>query len=399
MLTKLVATFEVLTPLFLGGADQCAELRPPSIKGLLRFWYRAVNPCGLKDENRLFGGTVADQGQSPFFLSIEYTPESSGSNTLRITSTDFTNWDSFNANRFNGMRYLGYPFPMQDRIRERKGLKHRTCLKAGTRFTMTCLFPREPDIGQRQGILSAIWLLGHVGNAGSRSRRGFGGFALTDWKLSKEQGTKNISSNVETWEEMNKLPLLCKLRDPKSWGDAFQNTLALFSTENWFASPQSDETIQHPHFGKGWRLILGTRHYSRNDWLSCLDDMGLALQGFRQRSQPDYQNVKQYLQGQERLLQAPERSNFGLPLTFRFRSLQGDQITFMPEAGDRHASLLFLKSVLIGESLYPLYLRLAGNEPGDKTVRTQPKNLQLKPNQTNAMDQFLNQLQGVAYDG
>ncbi len=41
---KLVVTLKTVTPLFLGGANpnDTAELRAPSIKGALRFWYRAM---------------------------------------------------------------------------------------------------------------------------------------------------------------------------------------------------------------------------------------------------------------------------------------------------------------------------------------------------------------------
>ncbi len=35
---------ETITPMFLAGADgKTPELRPPSIKGLMRFWWRAIN--------------------------------------------------------------------------------------------------------------------------------------------------------------------------------------------------------------------------------------------------------------------------------------------------------------------------------------------------------------------
>ncbi len=35
---------ETITPMFLAGADgKTPELRPPSIKGLMRFWWRAMN--------------------------------------------------------------------------------------------------------------------------------------------------------------------------------------------------------------------------------------------------------------------------------------------------------------------------------------------------------------------
>ncbi|OPX29474.1 MAG: type III-B CRISPR module RAMP protein Cmr1 [Candidatus Omnitrophica bacterium 4484_171] len=35
---------ETITPMFLAGADgRTPELRPPSIKGAMRFWWRAMN--------------------------------------------------------------------------------------------------------------------------------------------------------------------------------------------------------------------------------------------------------------------------------------------------------------------------------------------------------------------
>ena len=54
---------EVITPMFLAGADGVTpELRPPSIKGALRFWWRALNGhlelSELKRiEGKIFGDT------------------------------------------------------------------------------------------------------------------------------------------------------------------------------------------------------------------------------------------------------------------------------------------------------------------------------------------------------
>lgn len=40
---ELSFKLQVITPLFLSGAQQKeAELRPPSIRGALRFWFRAM---------------------------------------------------------------------------------------------------------------------------------------------------------------------------------------------------------------------------------------------------------------------------------------------------------------------------------------------------------------------
>ncbi len=55
-MTPLELQLTVVTPAFIGGAEPNAraELRPPSIKGHLRFWHRAVNPEYRKLEPVVF---------------------------------------------------------------------------------------------------------------------------------------------------------------------------------------------------------------------------------------------------------------------------------------------------------------------------------------------------------
>jgi CRISPR-associated protein Cmr1 len=63
-------TCQTITPMFLSGADgSTPELRPPSIKGALRFWWRAMNGhLNLeelkKQEALIFGGTDEGSGRS-----------------------------------------------------------------------------------------------------------------------------------------------------------------------------------------------------------------------------------------------------------------------------------------------------------------------------------------------
>ncbi|MCB4205238.1 type III-B CRISPR module RAMP protein Cmr1 [Deferribacterales bacterium Es71-Z0220] len=62
---KVTYNIEVVTPMFIGGADpKSAELRVPPIKGMLRYWWRAINYSKVinndfstlfKDESKLFG--------------------------------------------------------------------------------------------------------------------------------------------------------------------------------------------------------------------------------------------------------------------------------------------------------------------------------------------------------
>ena len=68
------ATFRVVTPLFLGGAEPAkdCELRPASIKGAMVFWWRALRPdlplSKLRsEEEALFGSS--ERGQSRWLLN------------------------------------------------------------------------------------------------------------------------------------------------------------------------------------------------------------------------------------------------------------------------------------------------------------------------------------------
>lgn len=77
MLRKITFEVETITPMFLSGADQSkAELRAASIKGLLRFWWRALQAESdinkLRErESQIFGSSDEERGGgSSFSLRI-----------------------------------------------------------------------------------------------------------------------------------------------------------------------------------------------------------------------------------------------------------------------------------------------------------------------------------------
>ncbi|HMF36951.1 MAG TPA: type III-B CRISPR module RAMP protein Cmr1, partial [Isosphaeraceae bacterium] len=51
-LTSLEVELEAVTPLWIGGASKQAELRPPSVRGYMRFWFRALAGGLLGEELR-----------------------------------------------------------------------------------------------------------------------------------------------------------------------------------------------------------------------------------------------------------------------------------------------------------------------------------------------------------
>lgn len=391
MARNLKLEFEILSPLFMGGADQgTAELRPPSLKGLLRFWYRAIdpgfherteNPGGqsLSREERCFG---SQKGQAPFLLRLDQ-PLVGRLDWDRGQAASFSKPNPRTKLPLNGLVYLGYPFHMGT---NNQGTPRRA-IPPGRKFAVHCVFPREPTPKQRRSLAAAWWLLGHLGGAGSRARRGFGSLALTDWSADAD------------WPELAELPPLHRSATAAEWEAGLKRGMERL--RGWFGAfdKSSDRSPEHPHLGGSFRHHLMAKGFGQ--WDQALNAAGLELQEFRQCSRLDYEEVKAHAQGGRALRESPARVSFGLPLAFRFRSVRDARpLEFVPfdpvrgQPGERHGSLLMIRLVPLGGELHPLFLRLSGAVPGVRpqaVLRRQAR--PLLPPRENAMDLFMNELE------
>lgn len=189
---KIKATFRIVTPMFLGGADQSPSdgIRPPSVKGALRFWWRALNwgrfrqqtesyfeALGLlhKEEVRLFGAAAKQVdgkdagGQGCFMLRVSSEPLTC-SNKGEIHR-------QFSADSAPAARYLGYGLMVafDSKISNKKGGQlERGCLNENQEFTVTLAFRKEIEASVREAVLA----FGLMGSLGSRARHGLGSVAL-----------------------------------------------------------------------------------------------------------------------------------------------------------------------------------------------------------------------------
>jgi len=390
---KLVARFRIVTPMFLAGVDQNkSELREPSIKGAMRFWYRAIDPLYEEKEAELFGGSGDRDGQAKFMLRI------------RRSGVKAERWDRNRYNLFyernpkhgnhipqhatdrratwqlNGVRYLGFSLFMRDHS------ARRPLLPGKEDFTLEIFLRKNPGVEQRRCIIASLWLLGHFGGLGTRSRRGFGTLSLQSISL----------ENGEDWPEVEELPLAKDASDTKKWKETYSRVLKKLKQE-WFPGQRK---VDHTVFGDSTKICLlktgqKGRSISSNQmeaWEYALDAAGKALQGFRQRwdledNNSDYFRVKQHLYAANKrhlhiaglkpknLTRAPERAAFGLPLAFRYSSLEhvrtgrnGRRFTKRPnilfdgsgKGRDRSASRIFVRVVQIGEAVYPMFVRMDG---------------------------------------
>jgi CRISPR-associated protein Cmr1 len=196
---EIKAEFEIITPMFLGEADQCAvSIRPQSIKGELAFWWRALHYAGYvdkhtealkamhKDEQSLFGSTG---GQAAFLLSVTHDDLTKLNKSAELPDA--------NA----GCCYLGYG------VMETNGKLIRSCFKQGGKFSLRILF--RPQFFKNEdghpidrqeliaGLIKSLKIMGLLGGLGSRKRRGYGSIAMTKMTVEGLEGVERFDAPTD----------------------------------------------------------------------------------------------------------------------------------------------------------------------------------------------------------
>ena len=165
---------ETITPLFLAGADQgTAELRAPSFRGAMRYWFRALvggmvgtDAQGLKEviekESDVFGAT--DQGSS---VRVKVSEASRGPEPF----TERTNIQVRGEWKATGKGYLLWSMKLKK--------PSRYYFIPRTQFDVH-ISTNGTDIARHKQSVAAFWLLTSLGGIGSRSRRCAGSLAVKD---------------------------------------------------------------------------------------------------------------------------------------------------------------------------------------------------------------------------
>jgi CRISPR-associated protein Cmr1 len=268
------------------------ELRPPSIKGVLRWWYRAGKAEISPQENRIFGST--DQSSRcrlrirPSAIPDQYK--------CRYLKSNFGDRE--------GIQYLG--FSLDTPVRE--GTRQRAFVTPGYCFNVDIGLLGGANEDDQNALLASLWLMTWLGAVGTRSRRGFGSLRITECSADSDlsfvfngplgQFREFLSTNLTLARS--------KLRPATS------------------AAPLPNFTLLSPSNSK---LLLWNRSF--DTWEEALDTAGLELRDYRKqlgkgfgRPGPDYQQVKAFLKNPSHAPSGILRAAFGLPIQFYFGSLE-----------------------------------------------------------------------------
>lgn len=183
-MTELVFECKSITPIYMTGASQNLELRAPSIKGLMRFWWRALqgeeNIKTLREkETKIFGGTGEEGGRSSFSIRLN-----------NIHNIDTQNYRPLPHHQ-GGENCTHCKMINSTNDRCRKGFSPPAMMEHNFIVILTCrCMPEFFSIDQLKSLFMLTSILGGIGK---RSRRGFGSFMIT--KTNNTSNPEDISIN------------------------------------------------------------------------------------------------------------------------------------------------------------------------------------------------------------
>jgi len=177
---KLHAIYQISSPMFLGNQEGiCADtIRPSSFKGVLRFWWRALNwsKCWVEKhknqsealkllhqrEGKLFGLDADQGGQGLFLLSLTHDAKNAQTLSYKEVSKKYGSFLSY------GMG--GNP--------RNQAQPPREAIKPEQTFEVTLLAKPQATEQEIQSVQDAMTLMGLLGSLGAKARKGFGSLTL-----------------------------------------------------------------------------------------------------------------------------------------------------------------------------------------------------------------------------
>ena len=199
---------ELLTPTFCGGSDPAvSQLRVPSIRGAIRWWFRLLyNDAAVEKE--IFGG-LSDKGNEGKSSAV----------VIRISDVNLADFKKHecapNNTFFAGRQKVG--------------------LGIGTSFTLTVVWRRKIDpelVDKFNQVLNVFSLLGSIG---SRAGRGCGALGYKEATITLEQLNSiapELSLSLPTDWSFNKSQKQC-VEIMEAYSKALQKTLPGKNATGW----------------------------------------------------------------------------------------------------------------------------------------------------------------------
>lgn len=378
---------EVITPMFIAGAHPQGkpEIRPPSIRGALRFWFRAM-----------MGGVVGgDWRKVKEFESQVFGDTEQASRIIIKVNAPLPTVRNFDFHD-KGIVYLGYGLAKTKTTVARKYIPTQPKYE----FDMKICLREER---YKNLLIGSMWLLGNLGGLGSRVRRGFGGLR-----------TNMAEGLPDDFQDLFEIPTEDKIVE--YFQKSIKKIRRVFCGSTGRTIVPSNEpsfSVISPNY---WVLkILDQRKTTGQE---AMNWVGERFRKFREdRSKKPHTRItktgksisyyigKDYAEAKKLFIrgQRPHKLSlpiFGLPLQFQFQSINKNAIV-IGEEHERRSSPLFIRVFKINDRYYRVCLmkfRARFLSVGEKLKMEEsrnPKNYaDLSPVDWSVFDGFLKQFPG-----
>lgn len=298
-LQALDLDLEIVTPLMSGGAARQAEVRPPSFRGMMRYWLRAllggIFGPSLPLVSAVEGGVFGHQGHASTV-------------SLRVRQGAPAGALPPAGGALPGLGYLYYTAYQAKRDAVLPGQRIQLRLQSRP-FTIEpiAIDGADLDAETRWNLgLASFWLMTRLGGLGLRMRRGAGNLRLLaepdGWPAALPPALVRAAAPADYAAEL--ATDLARLRRAFDWDP----TTTLRDKPSF--------SILHP---AACQIYVLDQVY--DSWETALDTLGRAFMAFRSRQPEDYAAVKGALTRPNWRISGVKRSVFGLPLMFYFSSL------------------------------------------------------------------------------
>lgn len=352
--------YRFVTPVFGGGVrikdhhkphDERTPIRVPSVRGQLRFWWRAVNPRGCRDvrelreaEARVFGSAAGGEtAAGTLDVSVMRQPSDPRDKAVLEDGNSFRCMPGL-----EGLAYGAFPLRDTDRQRNVHGKLHEYAGDWALRLRYGAAIAED--------VAAALWAWAHFGGLGGRTRRGFGAI---------RQVSPGLPAIADGWARWVKTP--AEVAVP--WPHLARERAGVTAEGNQRASgPEAHEALL--------RLMRDLRQ----------GPLGRNPRSSRAANRPgrSYWPEPDVIRAEARITAGPHgtpisgvpklpRAMFGMPIITHFKEERGEpheprDSTMVPKVGNsaktRWASPLLLRPLCLGERHFvPFALRLRQTEP------------------------------------
>ncbi|NLE24736.1 MAG: type III-B CRISPR module RAMP protein Cmr1 [Clostridiaceae bacterium] len=282
-MTLINCEIEILTPMFLGGAPQtladsergkpACELRAQSIKGLMRFWWRAYKYGQLvecpdaesrlselrKVENKIFGSVSGNGNKSSFAISVSPKTLSTSAQSLPGHKVEV---DTKGKTVFvNILEYLCYGTYVYVKGQGNKFI--REYIKENQVFPMKL---RIDDENCKEDVLTALYFFSEFGGIGSRSRNGFGSLNIRNkTEVFSPLGKDFMKALVSNTELLKRFKILREI-PPFT---AFSHRIRLFRTVQPYKSWDLCLADLGKIYKKSREALEPRHHYDKRQYIGA----------------------------------------------------------------------------------------------------------------------------------